>query len=90
LLEGVRACTTLRSPDSDDKAVSHRGRFKCTSCWRILLATMRPPVPPEVALLAFFEEHRRCGELDGGVEGEMLWMTCECGADITHSLLEAA
>jgi len=29
---------------------------------------------------AFFGEHRRCGELDGGVEGERVWMTCTCGA----------
>jgi hypothetical protein len=34
----------------------------------MLLATTRPPVPPEVALWAFFEEHRRCGELEAGVE----------------------
>src|ERR1700737_4738034 len=24
--------------------------------------------------------HRRCGELDGGVEGERVWMACDCGA----------
>ena len=29
---------------------------------------MRPPVPPEVALMALLEKHRRCGELDDGVE----------------------
>jgi hypothetical protein len=29
---------------------------------------------------AFFLEHRRCGELDGGVEGGRVWMCCECGA----------
>jgi hypothetical protein len=52
----------------------------------MLLATMRPPVPPEVALWAFFEEHRRCGELDGRVEGEVLWIACECGAQpLAHS-----
>jgi len=26
-------------------------------------------------LAAFFREHRYCGELDGGVEGERVWMT---------------
>jgi hypothetical protein len=31
------------------------------------------------ALYAFFQEHRRCGELDGGVEGDRVWMTCYCG-----------
>ena len=49
-------------------------------------ATMRPPVPPEIALWAFFEEHRRCGELDGGVADERLWMACECGAQMAHSV----
>jgi hypothetical protein len=29
---------------------------------------------------AFYLEHRRCGELDGGVEGECVWLTCACGA----------
>jgi hypothetical protein len=48
------------------------------------VATMRPPIPPEVALWAFFEEHRRSGDLDAGVEDERLWMTCECGAQVAH------
>jgi hypothetical protein len=26
------------------------------------------------AVWAFFQEH--CGELDGGVEGDRVWMTC--------------
>jgi hypothetical protein len=29
------------------------------------------------------EEHRRCGELEGGVEGGRRWMVCECGAKIS-------
>jgi len=36
------------------------------------------------ALDAFLQEHRRCGDLDGGVEGEHVWMTCDCGAAIVH------
>jgi hypothetical protein len=28
----------------------------------MIAATMRPPISSEVALWAFFEEHRRCGE----------------------------
>jgi hypothetical protein len=24
----------------------------------------------------FFQEHQYCGELDGGVEGDRVWMTC--------------
>ncbi len=36
------------------------------------------------ALDAFVQEHRRCGELDGGVDSERVWMACDCGAAITH------
>jgi len=38
------------------------------------------------ALDAFYLEHRRCGELDGDVEGERVWMTCSCGAAIGRTL----
>ncbi len=38
------------------------------------------------ALDAFIQEHRRCGELDGGVDGERVWMTCDCGAGIAHPI----
>lgn len=33
-------------------------------------------------LEAFVQEHRRCGDLDGGVEGDRVWMWCTCGARI--------
>jgi hypothetical protein len=36
------------------------------------------------ALDAFLQEHRRCGELDGGVDGDRVWMGCECGATLTE------
>ena len=39
---------------------------------------------PLNALIAFVEEHRRCGDLDGGVDGERVWLACECGAAIMH------
>ena len=29
---------------------------------------------------AFFTEHQRCGELDGGVDGPTVWISCDCGA----------
>jgi len=35
-------------------------------------------------LIAFFEEHRRCGELDAGVESERVWMACDCGAQLAR------
>lgn len=36
------------------------------------------------ALDAFLQEHRRCGELDGGVDGERVWLACDCGGGIVH------
>lgn len=36
------------------------------------------------ALYAFFQEHLHCGDLDGGVEGERVWMTCTCGGAISR------
>jgi hypothetical protein len=36
------------------------------------------------ALYAFFQEHRRCGELDGGVQGDRVWLACSCGASINR------
>ena len=34
------------------------------------------------ALVAFLQEHRRCGGLEGGVDGDVVWINCECGARI--------
>jgi hypothetical protein len=46
----------------------------------------RPPAMPDLlaALDAFLQEHRRCGDLDAGVDGGRVWMACDCGAGITH------
>jgi hypothetical protein len=37
---------------------------------------------PAVTLLtelgAFYTEHRRCGELDLGVDGAVVWIACDC------------
>jgi hypothetical protein len=38
------------------------------------------------ALEAFLQEHRRCRELDGGVEGERVWMTSESGGQMSCAL----
>ena len=32
----------------------------------------------------FYTEHRRCGELEAGVEGPTVWFDCECGARIAR------
>jgi hypothetical protein len=29
---------------------------------------------------AFYLEHRRCGELEAGVDWPMVWVACPCGA----------
>jgi hypothetical protein len=29
---------------------------------------------------AFSLEHRCCGDLDGGVDGDIVWFACTCGA----------
>ena len=36
------------------------------------------------ALDAFMQEHRRCGELDGGRDEGYVWLACSCGARIVH------
>ena len=42
------------------------------------------------ALWAFYQEQENCGELDGGVERDRVWMTCTCGAVIVRALEPAA
>ena len=37
-------------------------------------------------LYAFYLEHQRCGELNGGVNDERVWMTCSCGGVISRAL----
>jgi hypothetical protein len=41
---------------------------------------------PEVlsALIAFVAEYRRCGELDSGLEGGVVWLGCSCGAELVR------
>jgi len=38
------------------------------------------------ALWALYQEQENCGELDGGVERDRVWMTCTCGAVIVRAL----
>jgi hypothetical protein len=33
---------------------------------------------------AFYLDHRRCGELDAGVDGPVVWIACECGASMAR------
>jgi hypothetical protein len=41
---------------------------------------------PEVlsAFVAFVAEHRRCGVLNGGVDGCDVWLECSCGGLIVQ------
>ena len=36
-------------------------------------------------LYAFFQENKRCGDLDSDLDGDRVWMACTCGAAINHS-----
>ena len=36
------------------------------------------------ALQAFYQEHEYCSQLDTGVEGDRVWMTCTCGEVINR------
>jgi hypothetical protein len=38
---------------------------------------------------AFFTEHGRCGDLDAGVDGEVVWISCPCGARMARRADEA-
>jgi hypothetical protein len=40
-------------------------------------------------LNAFFTEHMRCGELDAGVDGPVVWIACECGARMARRVDES-
>jgi hypothetical protein len=37
-------------------------------------------------LMAFYQEHERCGELDGGVYRDRVWMSCSCGAALVRAV----
>ena len=37
---------------------------------------------------AFYLDHRRCGELEAGVDGPVVWIDCECGARIARRVIE--
>ena len=47
---------------------------------------------PEIlaALDAFLQEHRRCGDLEGGVVEGRVWMACDCGGAVSHPVQPAA
>jgi len=40
-------------------------------------------------LVSFLQEHRRCGELESGIDDRWVWMVCECGARIMQRIPRA-
>ncbi len=36
------------------------------------------------ALDAVYIDHRLCGELDAGVDGQIVWFACGCGASMAR------
>ena len=40
-------------------------------------------------LNAFSLEHRYCGDLEAGVDGDVVWIACPCGAIIARRVDEA-
>lgn len=42
-------------------------------------------VPELIAAIdAFLQEHRRCGALESGADGQLVWIVCECGARLVR------
>jgi hypothetical protein len=43
------------------------------------------------SLDAFYLEHRRCGDLDGGVHGDVVLLACEaCGVQLARPISDPA
>jgi hypothetical protein len=44
-----------------------------------------PPMPDVLSsLIAFVAEHRRCGDLDGGLAAGVVRIACSCGAEMVR------
>jgi len=37
---------------------------------------------------AFFTDHHHCGDLDAGVDGPVVWIACDFGANMARRLNE--
>lgn len=47
------------------------------------MSSLTPLLPGILgALVAFVDEHLRCGELDGGLDNGCVWLACSCGVQI--------
>jgi hypothetical protein len=47
-----------------------------------------PPVSLLTELDAFYTEHDRCGDLDGGIDGDIVLIACDCGARMARCVDE--
>jgi hypothetical protein len=47
-----------------------------------------PFASPSMGFDTFYLGHRRCGELEAGVEPAFVWMVCDCGGELRRPLLE--
>ena len=43
---------------------------------------------PRDPLVAFFQQHRRCGELESGADDSWVWIVCDCGAQIIQRIVQ--
>jgi hypothetical protein len=34
--------------------------------------------------VAFVDDHKRCGDLEGGLDDGYVWLACSCAAQIVH------
>ena len=60
-----------------DIVAARRAALLCRAMWTLVSD-----------LDAFLQEHRRCGKMGGGVDGQCVWMTCDgCGASLSRSLV---
>ena len=56
--------------------------------WHAVCSVMLCMPDMLAALVAFVDEHQRCGELDGGRDNGCVWLACSCGAEIVQTASE--
>ena len=71
---------------SGSRAVYLRGRMVDTSPLAYDRRHHASARPARGRSVGFLRGPSQCGELDGGVENERLWIKCECGAQMAHDV----
>jgi hypothetical protein len=82
LVKEEKTCRRIRNARTDimTTAGSCRRRPSRTPA----LCSRLPPVSPLTELDASFTEHQRCGDLDAGVDGPIVWIAYECWASMAQ------